>query len=75
MGMQKYTAIPCPILAIYASPRDRGIADPAKTAAADAKDLEPITAFEKGAPSARVVRLAHTKHFIYESNEAVSSPV
>ena len=70
MGMQKYTAIPCPILAIYASPRDRGITDPAKAAAADAKDLEPITAFEKGVLSARVVRLAHAKHFIYESNEA-----
>ncbi len=70
MGMQKYTAIPCPILAIYAGPRDRGIADPAKAAAADAKDLEPITAFEKGVPSGRVVRLAHAKHFIFESNEA-----
>ena len=69
-GMQKYTTIPCPILAIYASPRDRGITDPAKIADADAKDLEPIIAFEKGVPSARVVRLAHAKHFIYESNEA-----
>lgn len=70
MGMQMYMAIPCPILAIYASPRDRGITDAAKAAAADAKDLEPIVAFEKGVPSARVVRLAHAKHFIYESNEA-----
>ncbi len=69
-GMQKYTTIPCPILAIYASPRDRGLTDPAKIADADAKDLEPITAFEKGVPSARVVRLAHAKHFIYESSEA-----
>lgn len=74
MGMQKYTNIPVPVLAIYAIPHDRGIADPAAAAAADAKDMEtsgvPAKAFQAGVPSARVVILPHAKHYIFTSNEA-----
>jgi pimeloyl-ACP methyl ester carboxylesterase len=73
-GMQKYTNIPVPVLAIYAIPHDRGIADPAAAAAADAKDMEtsgvPAKAFQAGVPSARVVILPHADHYIYTSNEA-----
>ena len=69
-GMQKYTQIPARILAIYAIPRDRGITDPAARAAADAQDLEAVNAFETGLPSARVVRLPHASHYVFQSNEA-----
>jgi pimeloyl-ACP methyl ester carboxylesterase len=77
-GIQKYTEIHVPILAIYAvphTPPDPTIAkDPAKLAAFDAND-EASTggqarAFEKGVPSARVVRLAHANHYVFLSNEA-----
>lgn len=73
-GMQKYTDIRVPILAIYALPHDQGLADPAARAAADAKDLETTgaqaKAFETGLPSARVVRLAHAGHYVFQTNEA-----
>ena len=72
-GMQKYTRIDVPILAIYALPHDRGITDPAKRAEADAHDLAfqgaQAKAFEKGLPSARVVWLAHADHYVFRSNE------
>jgi pimeloyl-ACP methyl ester carboxylesterase len=73
-GMQKYTRIDVPILAIYALPHERGITDPAKRAEADARDLAfqgaMAKAFEKGLPSARVVWLAHADHYVFRSNEA-----
>ena len=77
-GIQKYTEIHVPILAIYAvphTPPDPTIAkDPAKLAAFDASDEASTgaqaTAFEKGVPSARVVRLAHANHYVFLSNEA-----
>jgi non-heme chloroperoxidase len=73
-GMQEYTDIRVPILAIYAFPHDRGITDPAARAAADATDLEmvgsQIKAFETALPSARVVRLPHANHYVFQSNEA-----
>jgi hypothetical protein len=28
------------------------------------------TAFEKGLPTARVVRIAHANHYVFQSNEA-----
>jgi pimeloyl-ACP methyl ester carboxylesterase len=74
LGMQKYTEIPVPILAIYAIPHDRGITDAAARAAADARDMEtsgiPAKAFEAGLPSSRVVILPHANHYVYQSNEA-----
>jgi len=73
-GMQKYTRIDVPILAIYALPHERGITDPAKRAEADARDLafqgSMAKTFEKGLPSARVVWLAHADHYVFRSNEA-----
>lgn len=76
-GMQKYTRIPAPILAIYALPHDRGAAanpDPAARAAEEARE-EATTgaqakAFEAGLPSAKVVRIPHADHYVFRSNEA-----
>lgn len=76
-GMQKYTKIPAPILAIYAVPHDRGPVaggDAAALAAQEARDEE-ITgaqakAFETGLPSAKVVRIPKANHYVFRSNEA-----
>jgi hypothetical protein len=49
--------------------------DPGAIAAADAADdastgaRAQADAFEKGVPSAHVVRLAHASHFVFRSNE------
>jgi non-heme chloroperoxidase len=68
-GVQKYTDIRGPILAIYALPHTR----PGLTEAAEARDLETTgaqaKAFEAGEPSAHVVRLPHANHFVFNSNE------
>jgi non-heme chloroperoxidase len=75
-GKQKYADIRVPILAIYAVPHaEPGLSnDPATRAAEDARDLETTgaqaRAFETGEPSARVVRLPHASHFVFESNAA-----
>ena len=56
-GQQRYTNLRAPILAIYAV--DNGhLAD------------EQIAAFEKGNPSALIVRLPRANHYVYLSNEA-----
>jgi non-heme chloroperoxidase len=77
MGMQKYTDIPVPILAIYAVPHDLGSAastDAASRAAQEARDEETTgaqaKAFESGLRSARVVRIPHANHYVFFSNEA-----
>jgi pimeloyl-ACP methyl ester carboxylesterase/anti-sigma regulatory factor (Ser/Thr protein kinase) len=61
-GTQKYTSIPVPILAIYALPHDPGAAAPAamraQTEANDVKGEAQARAFERGVPTARVVRVA-----------------
>jgi pimeloyl-ACP methyl ester carboxylesterase len=75
-GGQKYTNIPVPILAIFARPHDLGPALDSGPAAraAEARDEvklgEQANAFEKGIPSARVVRLPHAHHYVFLSNEA-----
>jgi len=76
-GMQKYTTVPVPILAIYAVPHDRGpLASPdaAVRAAQEARDEETTgaqaKAFESGLPSAKVVRIPHADHYVFRSNEA-----
>ena len=77
-GMQKYTDIPVPVLAIFALPHDFGPTflkgDPAARGTAEARDLASTgaqaKAFEDGIPSARVVRLAHANHYVFQSNEA-----
>jgi pimeloyl-ACP methyl ester carboxylesterase len=74
-GMEKYTDIRVPVLAIFAVPHAtvQVFKDDAERAAADARD-EATTgaqakAFESGVPSARVVRLPHANHFVFISNE------
>lgn len=73
-GERRYTEIRCPVLAIVALPKDHGLAPGPKRDVADARDLHefgPLADdFEKGVPTARVVRIAHAKHAVYESNES-----
>jgi hypothetical protein len=76
-GMQKYTKITAPILAIYAVPHDRGPQpglDATARAAQDARDEETTEAqakaFENGLPSAKVVRVPHADHYVFRSKEA-----
>jgi len=76
-GEKKYTAIPVPVLAIYAAPHNFDslpIADAAAKAAMVAFDLENTKtqahALEVGVPGARIVLLPNADHFVYESNEA-----
>ncbi|MGO8732778.1 MAG: alpha/beta fold hydrolase [Terriglobia bacterium] len=76
-GQQKYTNISVPVLAIFAVPHDLGPAlgsDPTARAAYEARDGvttgAQADAFEKGVPSARVIRLPHASHYVFLSNEA-----
>jgi hypothetical protein len=77
-GMEKYTSISAPILAIYAVPHDRGPQPPGVDASAqaalDARDEETTgaqaEAFETGLPSAKIVRIPHANHYVFRSNEA-----
>jgi non-heme chloroperoxidase len=75
-GMQKYTAIPVPVLAIYACPHnwDRFPAnDPTRKAALVADDTARCNAwadaFSRGVPSAHVVRIPNADHYVFLSNE------
>jgi pimeloyl-ACP methyl ester carboxylesterase len=73
-GERKYSRIPVPVLAIFALPHDTGAGNP-QAAAAEARDIASITgpqasAFEIGVPSARVVRLPHANHYVFQSNES-----
>jgi pimeloyl-ACP methyl ester carboxylesterase len=73
-GEQKYTAIHVPVLAIFALPHDEGTGNPPDSEA-EARDINEITgpqakAFQAGMPSAKVVRLPHASHYVFQSNEA-----
>ena len=73
-GERKYSQIPVPVLAIFALPHDFGTDDSQAAAAAEARDIASITgpqarAFEVAFPSARVVRLPHASHYVFQSNE------
>jgi pimeloyl-ACP methyl ester carboxylesterase len=73
-GTQRYTRIPVPILAIYAVPHDNGPApaDAAARAAEEALEQKAeaqANAFEKGLPSARVVRIPRANHYVFRSHE------
>jgi non-heme chloroperoxidase len=70
------TAIPLPILAIMGYPQSKGPdfrADTPKNiasaAAGDANQARQIDAFERGQPTAHVVRIANANHYIFISNE------
>jgi non-heme chloroperoxidase len=76
-GWQKYTSLRVPILAIYAVPHYLGPYaknNPAALAAYESRDITSTeaqaSAFEKGVPSARVVRLPHAHHLVFLTNEA-----
>jgi non-heme chloroperoxidase len=70
-GMQKYTDIRCPVLAIFAVPHNLG---PNASGAAKAKDLAETAAhadlFQSRIPGVRVIRIAGASHDIFRSNEA-----
>ncbi len=75
-GHQKYTHIDVPVLAIFADPHSFGNLyqnDPAKLAALIADDKANVSAqadvFQSGIPSAQVIRIPNTDHFIFRSNE------
>jgi non-heme chloroperoxidase len=74
-GMQKYTSIPVPILAIFACPHnwDR-ITDAAVKAQRVVADTASCStqakAFAKGVPSARVVLIPGADHYVFNSNQA-----
>jgi len=76
-GLQKYTDIRGPVLAICAIPHERGpfaYNNSAERAVAEAMDAEISEAeakgFETGVPSAHVIRLPHANHYVFISNEA-----
>ena len=76
-GMEKYTAIPVPVLAIFACPHDWSRFFPndpqrrtARLAADTARCTAQAEAFSHGVPSARVVRIANADHYVHRSNEA-----
>lgn len=75
-GAKKFTNLgSVPILAIYALPHALpGPPNDPSRAAREAADVETTgaqaAAFEKGVPSARVVRLPNASHFVWRSNEA-----
>jgi pimeloyl-ACP methyl ester carboxylesterase len=73
-GVKKYTTIPVPILAIYAVPRRMPASvsaeDRAQTAELDKATAAQANAFEKGVPTARVVRIPNAGHYVHRTNEA-----
>jgi pimeloyl-ACP methyl ester carboxylesterase len=76
-GMQKYTRVQSPALAIYAVPKDLGPqfpGDATARAAAEAADTAltegQAKAFLAAVPSGRIVRLARANHYVFGSNEA-----
>jgi non-heme chloroperoxidase len=76
-GMQKYTNIPVPALAIYACPHnwDRLPDDGSgRKAALIADDKVRCTAwadnFKHGVPGARIVIIPNADHYVYLTNEA-----
>lgn len=69
---RRYTEIKCPVLAIFALPHDHGLPPGPKRDAVDAWEMKtfgPLAdSFEAGVPTARVVRIAHANHAVFESN-------
>jgi pimeloyl-ACP methyl ester carboxylesterase len=74
-GMQKYTSIPVPALAIYACPHnwDR-LPDSPRKSALIADDKLRCTRwadnFRQGVPSAHIVMIPNADHYVHLSNEA-----
>jgi len=74
-GVRKYTDIKPPVLAIFALPQQLSGSFPDESARAafearaTANTEAQVNAFEAGVPSARVVRVPHASHYIFQSNE------
>lgn len=75
-GMEKYTSIPVPALAIFACPHDWSHFfpnDPERRAArldADkARCSAQAEAFARGVPTAHVIRIPNADHYVHRSNE------
>ena len=72
-GERRYTELKCPVLAIFALPHDHGLAPGPKRDAVDAWEMQtfgPLAdSFEAGVKTARVIRIAHAKHAVFQSNE------
>ena len=75
-GMEKYTSIPVPVLAIFACPHDWSHFFPndperraARLAADTARCSAQAEALSRGVPSARVVRIPNADHYVHRSNE------
>jgi non-heme chloroperoxidase len=76
-GVEKYTSIPVPVLAILACPHDWSRFfpnDPQRRAARLAADTAGCSAraeaFARGVPTAHVVRIPNADHYVHRSNEA-----
>lgn len=76
-GVERYTAIPVPVLAIFACPHDWDRFFPndperkaARLSADTARCSAQAEAFSHGVTSAKVVLIAHADHYIYRTNEA-----
>lgn len=76
-GMEKYTSIRAPVLAIFAAPHKlpgataTNSATRAKTDSEDlARVMPQVVAFRRGVPTARVLVLPNADHYIFRSNEA-----
>jgi pimeloyl-ACP methyl ester carboxylesterase len=76
-GMEKFTSIPVPVLAIFACPHDWSHFFPnnrdlraARLAADTARCSAQADAVSRGVPTARVVRIPNADHYVYRSNEA-----
>jgi non-heme chloroperoxidase len=74
-GMQKYTSIPVPALAIYACPHNwdrlpNSVRKTALIADDKARCTEWADNFRRGVPSAHIVMIPNADHYVYLSNEA-----
>ena len=73
-GERRYAHLDCPVLATFALPHDHGLPSGPKRDSVDAWEMQTfgplVSSFEAGVPSARVVRIAHAKHAVYDSNAA-----
>jgi non-heme chloroperoxidase len=76
-GMEKYTSIPVPVLAIFACPHDWSHFfpnDPERRKARLSADTADCSARAEtvahGVPTARVVRIPNADHYVHRSNEA-----
>lgn len=76
-GEQKYTEIRIPTLAIFADPHNPGpyrFNTPAERLEGEALETAGIEAqakaFERGVPTARVIRIPQSNHYVFLSNES-----